>query len=37
MLLKKPMGQWWNQRINLKLPWDKWKCRHSHTKSVGYN
>ena len=38
MLLKKnPMGQQWNQRGNLKIPWDKWQWKHNHTKSMGWS
>ena len=31
---KKPMGQWWNQRGNLKIPWDKWQWKQNHIKSM---
>ena len=34
---EKPIGQWWNQRGNLKIPWDKWQWKHNHTKSMGCN
>ena len=29
-LLKKPMGQQWNQRGNQKIPQDKWRWKHNH-------
>ena len=32
---KKPMGQQWNQRGNLKIPWDKWQWKHDDPKSMG--
>ena len=34
---KTPMGQQWNQRRNLKIPWDKWQWKHNYTKSMGCN
>ena len=34
VVLKKPMGQWWDQRENLKIPWDEWQWKHNHTKSM---
>ena len=37
MLLKNPMGQWWNQRGNQKIPRDKWKQKHNFLKSMGRN
>ena len=32
---KRPMGQGGNQEGNLKIPWDKWKWNHNHTKMYG--
>ena len=32
---KRPMGQGGNQKGNLKIPWDKWKWNHNHTKMYG--
>ena len=29
------MGQWWNQRINQKIPLKRWKWKHNFTKSMG--
>ena len=29
------MGQWRTQRGNLKIPWDKWKWKHSTPISMG--
>ena len=31
----KPMGQWANQKGNLKIPWDKQQWIHNHTKYMG--
>lgn len=35
--MKEPMGQWWNQRANLKTSRDKWQWNDSHTKSMGWS
>ena len=32
---KKPMGQWWNQRGNQKIPQEKWKYKYNFPKSMG--
>ena len=34
-LQKKTVAQQWNQRINQKIPWDKWQRKHNLTKSMG--
>ena len=31
---KNPMGQWGNQRGNLKILWDKWQWKYNHTIST---
>ena len=30
------MSQQWDQGINQKVPWNKWKWGHSNPKSVGH-
>ena len=30
------MGQHWDQEINQKIPWNKWKWGHNNQKSVGH-
>ena len=30
------MSQQWDQGINQKVPWNKWKWRHNNLKSVGH-
>ena len=32
---KNPKSHWRNQRGNQKVPWDKWKWKHSIPKSLG--
>ena len=32
---KKPVDQRWNQRGNLKIPWDKWQWKHDNPKPMG--
>ena len=34
---KKPMGQWWNQRGNLKIPRNKWQWKHDDPKPMGHS
>ena len=31
---KQPMNHWRNQRRNLKIPGEKWKCKHNNLKSM---
>ena len=30
------MGQHWDQEINQKIPWNKWKWGHNNPKPVGH-